>query len=58
MPAVTVRDLVKTYTVGVKKGEGLLAAAKGLFRRETKEVRAVAGVRDHLRNHSVVGRVR
>ncbi|HVJ80102.1 MAG TPA: ABC transporter ATP-binding protein, partial [Planctomycetia bacterium] len=44
MPAVVVRDLAKIYKVGVKKGEGVLAAVKGLFRRETKEVRAVAGI--------------
>jgi ABC-2 type transport system ATP-binding protein len=44
MSAVVAHDLVKTYQTGVKRGEGILAAAKGLFRRETKDVRAVAGI--------------
>jgi ABC-2 type transport system ATP-binding protein len=44
MPAVVAENLVKTYRAAVRKGEGLAAAFRGLFRREYKDVRAVDGV--------------
>jgi len=44
MPAVVADNLVKTYRAAVRKGEGLGAAFRGLFKREFKEVRAVDGV--------------
>jgi ABC-2 type transport system ATP-binding protein len=44
MPAVVAENLVKTYRAAVRKGEGLGAAFRGLFKREYKEVRAVDGV--------------
>lgn len=43
MPAIEVRDLSKVYRV-YRKREGLLASLSGLFHRESKEVRAVAGI--------------
>ena len=43
MPIIAAHNLAKTYRVFQKK-EGLLGAVRGLFRREYKEVHAVAGV--------------
>src|SRR6201993_413586 len=43
MPIIEARDLTKIYRVSQKK-EGFLGALRGLYRREYKEVRAVAGV--------------
>lgn len=44
MPIIEVDGLTKTYRVFQKK-EGLLGALRGLYRREYKEVKAVAGIR-------------
>ena len=44
MPLLTAQDLSKTYRVYQKK-PGLAGALRGLFHREHKEVKAVAGVR-------------
>jgi ABC-2 type transport system ATP-binding protein len=44
MPAVVVENLVKTYRTPVRKAEGVVAALRGLFRPEYKDVHAVAGV--------------
>jgi ABC-2 type transport system ATP-binding protein len=44
MPAVVAENLVKTYRAAVRKGEGIGAAFKGLFRREYRDIRAVDGV--------------
>src|SRR5437763_15550647 len=44
MPIIEAIDLTKTYRVTQKK-EGFLGALRGLYHRETKEVRAVDGVR-------------
>ena len=43
MPAVDVRNLGRTYKV-YRKREGLMASVRGLFKREFKEVHAVADV--------------
>lgn len=43
MPIIEVEGLTKTYRVFQKK-EGLLGALRGLYRREYKEVKAVAGI--------------
>jgi ABC-2 type transport system ATP-binding protein len=43
MPLLTATNLAKTYRVYQKKS-GLLGAVRGLWRREYKEVKAVAGV--------------
>ena len=43
MPAIEVHQLAKSYRVYHKR-EGVFASIAGLFRREYKEVRAVAGV--------------
>src|SRR4030081_1725429 len=43
MPIIEADGLTKTYRVFQKK-EGLLAAVRGLYRREYKEVKAVDGV--------------
>ena len=44
MPALQVDNLVKTYRVAYKRDEGLWSAVRGLFHREYKLVRAVAGI--------------
>lgn len=43
MPAISVRQLAKTYRV-YRKREGVLASLRGLFRRKYDEVHAVAGI--------------
>src|SRR5438105_11339719 len=43
MPIIEAHNLTKTYRVSQKK-EGFLAALRGLFRREYKQVHAVEGV--------------
>ena len=43
MPIIEIEQLVKTYQVYQKK-EGLMAAARGLFKREYREVHAVDGI--------------
>jgi ABC-2 type transport system ATP-binding protein len=43
MPIIEVEGLTKTYRVFQKK-EGLVGALRGLYRREYKEVKAVAGI--------------
>jgi ABC-2 type transport system ATP-binding protein len=43
MPIIQARDLTKTYRVALK-APGLLGAVRGLFRRQYKQVEAVAGV--------------
>jgi ABC-type uncharacterized transport system ATPase subunit len=43
MPVIDIAGLAKSYRVYQKK-EGLLAAVRGLFRREYKEVQAVRGI--------------
>lgn len=42
-PVISVENLTKTYRV-YQKNEGLLAAVKGLFKREYREVQAVRGI--------------
>jgi ABC-2 type transport system ATP-binding protein len=44
MPIIEVHDLAKHYHVYQKRGGGGLASLTGLFRRESKQVRAVKGV--------------
>ena len=43
MPIIQIKQLSKSYLVYQKK-EGLLAALRGLFRREYREVKAVRGI--------------
>src|SRR5437868_8257328 len=43
MPIIEAQDLTKIYRVNQKR-EGLLGAVRALYRRESKEVRAVDGV--------------
>jgi ABC-2 type transport system ATP-binding protein len=43
MPIIEAQGLTKTYRVAQKK-EGVLGALRGLYRRESREVRAVDGV--------------
>ncbi len=43
MPIIEAADLTKTYRV-FQKREGVFGALRGLFRREYRDVRAVAGV--------------
>lgn len=51
--AISVTDLAKTYRV-YRKQEGLLAAVRGLWKREYKEVHAVAGVSFTIRQGEMV----
>ena len=53
MPAIEVRNLSKVYRV-YRKREGLLASLAGLFHREYKDVRAVAGISFHLEEGEMV----
>ena len=53
-PAILVRDLRKTFNVPVREA-GLAAAAKSLFRRESREVRAVDDVGFEIQPGEVVG---
>ena len=43
MPVIEIAGLAKSYRV-YQKQEGLLAAVRGLFRREYKDVQAVRGI--------------
>ncbi len=54
MPIIEASGLSKTYRVYQKK-EGLLGALRGLFRREYKEVRAVADVSFTIEPGEIVG---
>jgi ABC-2 type transport system ATP-binding protein len=54
MPIIEAAGLSKTYRVYQKK-EGLLGALRGLFRREYKEVHAVADVQFTIEPGEVVG---
>ena len=53
-PAIAVRDLTKTYSVPVRE-EGLRASVRSLFRRETREVRAVDRISFEVQAGEVVG---
>ena len=53
-PAIHVRDLRRVFNVPVREA-GLAAAAKSLFRRETREVRAVDDVAFEIASGEVVG---
>ena len=53
-PAIHVRDLRKTFKVPVREA-GLAAAARSLFRRESREVRAVDDVGFEIEAGEVVG---
>ncbi len=53
-PAINVRDLRKTFRVPVREA-GLAAAARSLFRRESREVRAVDDVGFAIAPGEVVG---
>jgi ABC-2 type transport system ATP-binding protein len=53
-PAISVRDLRKTFKVPVREA-GLTAAFKSLFRRESREVRAVDDVGFEIEAGEVVG---
>ena len=53
-PAIRVHDLRKTFKVPVREA-GLLAAARSLVRRESREVRAVDDVGFEIRPGEVVG---
>ncbi len=54
MQTVSVRDLGMTYRAPVREA-GLRAAARSLFRREVREVRAVQGISFDLEAGEVVG---
>ncbi len=54
MQTVSVRDLEMTYRAPVREA-GLRAAARSLFRREVREVRAVQGISFDLEAGEVVG---
>ena len=54
VPAVHVADLRKTFSVPVREA-GLVAAAKSLVRRESREIKAVAGVSFEIEPGEVVG---
>src|SRR3977135_935281 len=54
MPIIEASRLAKTYR-GYPKKEGLIGAGRGLFRREYKEVRAVADVSFTIEPGEVVG---
>jgi ABC-2 type transport system ATP-binding protein len=53
-PAITVRDLRKSYSVPEREA-GLRASVGSLFRRQTKEVVAVAGISFEVMPGEVVG---
>jgi ABC-2 type transport system ATP-binding protein len=53
-PAIRVTNLRKTFNVPVREA-GLVAAAKSLFHRESREVRAVDGVGFEIEPGEVVG---
>ena len=53
-PAITVRDLRKTYTVPEREG-GLGAAIRSLVRRTTREVVAVQGISFDIQPGEIVG---
>lgn len=53
-PAIRVRDLRKTYDVPERES-GLRASARSLFRRQTKEVVAVAGISFEVPSGEIVG---
>jgi ABC-2 type transport system ATP-binding protein len=53
MIAIDVRHLAKTYRV-FRKREGVWASVRGLFRRDYKEVHAVAGVRFQIETGEMV----
>jgi ABC-2 type transport system ATP-binding protein len=53
-PAIQVRDLRKTYSVPEREA-GLRASARSLFRRQTKDVVAVAGITFDVSPGEVVG---
>ncbi len=55
MPAISVRNLAKTYRV-YRKREGLLASVRGLFRRKYDEVHAVAGIDFEIETGEMAGR--
>lgn len=44
MTAIVARNLTKTYRVTNKRGEGLAASVRALFRREYRDVRAVRSI--------------
>src|SRR5215204_849139 len=54
MPIIEAQGLAKTYRVYQKK-EGLLGAVRGLFRREYKQVQAVADVSFRIEPGEIVG---
>jgi ABC-2 type transport system ATP-binding protein len=54
MPAITVDNLIKTYT-SPKKAPGLVGAVRGLFSREVTEVHAVKGVSFTIETGELVG---
>lgn len=54
MPAVSTRDLAKTYTM-VKKAPGVGGAIRALFSREKSEVHAVRGVSMEIGQGELVG---
>ncbi len=54
IPAIIVRDLVKTYEVP-ERDPGLLAAIRSLFRRRVRAIHAVSGVSFTIQPGEVVG---
>ncbi|HLP00371.1 MAG TPA: ATP-binding cassette domain-containing protein, partial [Fimbriimonas sp.] len=54
MPIIEAHDLCKSY-FSVKRGEGLGAAVKGLFKPEKVEVKAVKNVNLSLEEGEIVG---